>query len=111
MDITKVEECEVGKKSRKRSDGCKNWWKEYYVYVISSLLILITVAVTMMLKHYWPFGDMVLLDGDYILQTWPFVADLQEKVRSGESILYTWGAGLGTNLYSILAYGLLSPAT
>lgn len=111
MDITKVEEREVGKKSRKRSDGCKNWWKEYYVYVISSLLILITVAVTMMLKHYWPFGDMVLLDGDYILQTWPFVADLQEKVRSGESILYTWGAGLGTNLYSILAYGLLSPAT
>lgn len=111
MDTTKVEEREVRKEGCKPKSGFKNWWREYYVYVVSSLLILITVAVTMMLKHYWPFGDKVLLDGDYILQTWPFVADLQEKIRSGESILYTWGAGFGTNLYSILAYGLLSPAT
>lgn len=111
MDKTNVEECAIRKANYKQRKGFRNWWKEYYVYVVSSLLILITVAVTMMLKHYWPFGDKVLLDGDYILQTWPFVADLQEKIRSGESIIYTWGAGFGTNLYSILAYGLLSPVT
>ncbi len=47
--------------------------------------------------------------GDFVGQTVPFVLELKRKILAGESILYTWNAGMGTNFIATLAYGLCSP--
>lgn len=87
------------------------WWKTYYVYAVSSLIILITVVVVLAVKHFWPFGNGTLLNGDFIAQGWPFIMEFKEKLASGDSLLYTWNAGFGTNFYSILSYGMFNPFT
>lgn len=95
---------------RKTSKG-QRWWKEYYVYVISSLLILLAITVVLAVKKFWPFGNGVLLNGDFILQGWPFILEFKRKLAAGESLLYTWNAAFGTNFFSIMTYGLLNPST
>lgn len=87
------------------------WWKTYYVYAVSSLIILITVVVVLAVKHFWPFGNGTLLNGDFILQGWPFIMEFKRKLATGDSLLYTWHAGFGTNFYSILSYGMFNPFT
>lgn len=89
----------------------QQWWKEYYVYVVSSLLILLAITIVLAVKKFWPFGDGVLLNGDFILQGWPFILEFKRKLASGESLLYTWNAAFGTNFFSILTYGLVNPST
>ena len=89
----------------------REWWKTYYVYAVSSLIILITVVVVLAVKHFWPFGNGTLLNGDFIMQGWPFIMEFKRKLATGDSLLYTWHAGFGTNFYSILSYGMFNPFT
>lgn len=109
-DVTEAKEEQQKKADRKGSIG-KQWWREYYVYVISSLLILLAITVVLAVKKFWPFGNGVLLNGDFILQGWPFILEFKRKLASGESLLYTWNAAFGTNFFSILTYGLVNPST
>ena len=95
----------------KTQKGFMKWWKQYYVYVVSSLFIIAVVAAVFALDQYWPFGDAILLDGDFMLQGLPFSVELKNKLLSGESLSYTWNAGFGTNFYSILSYGMVNPST
>ncbi|MCM1495007.1 MAG: YfhO family protein [Bacteroides sp.] len=109
-DVTELKEEKQRKADRKDSRRTL-WWKKYYVYVISSLLILLAITVVLAVKKFWPFGNGVLLNGDFILQGWPFILEFKRKLASGESLLYTWNAAFGTNFFSILTYGLVNPST
>jgi uncharacterized membrane protein YfhO len=91
--------------------GIKRLWRNYYVYIVSSLLIVIAFVAVLAVKKFWPFGTGVLLNGDFALQGWPFVMELKHKLQSGESLLYTWNVGYGTNFYSLFTYGLFNPST
>lgn len=91
--------------------GLRHFWGEYYVYIVSSLLIVVAMIVVLVIKRYWPFGNSLLIGGDFMLQGWPFLAELKHKLMEGDSLLYTWNAGFGTNFYSIIAYGLVNPIT
>lgn len=104
---------EMGKEQNMKSSeqGLRYWWGQYYVYVISSLLIIVIMLVIMIFKGIWPFGDSTLLNGDYIIQAIPFLAELKNKLMNGESLFYTWNAGYGTNFYSIIAYLMVNPFT
>lgn len=95
----------------KRKIWFVQWWKKYYVYVISSILILIAVGIVLVAKHFWPFGEGALLNGDVLIQTWPFIAELRRKFFSGESLLFTWNGAYGSNFYSFLTYGHINPIT
>lgn len=108
-NITQKQQPDDSSVREKRSVA--NWWRNYYVYIISSLLILLAVTVVLVVKKFWPFGNGVLLNGDFILQGWPFVEEFKRKLMSGDSWFYTWNAGYGTNFYSILSYGMFNPST
>ena len=99
----KNEKLDSDKRNENREKPKNNWWEKYYVYVISSLIIIAVVIVVLVVKKFWPFGDLVLLNGDFLQQSWPYMVELREKLASGESLLYTWNAGMGTNFYSILS--------
>ncbi|MBQ8147708.1 MAG: YfhO family protein [Lachnospiraceae bacterium] len=96
-------------KEKQSSNPILNWWKKNYVYVVSSLLVIAVVMTVLALKHFWPFGKAMLLNGDYISQTWPFLVELKEKLATGEGLVYTWNAGFGTNFLSIISFGLINP--
>jgi len=57
----------------------------------------------------FPFGDRQVLVTDAWHQYYPFLVDLHTKLRSGDSLLYTWNNGMGTNYLSLAAYYCASP--
>ncbi len=87
----------------------QSFWKRYYVYIISSIIIVTAVTVVLVVKKFWPFGDGVLLNGDFVIQGWTMMTEFREKLASGESLLYTWNAGFGTNFLTIFSFYLVNP--
>jgi len=86
---------------------------EYYQYNKFILLafafpfLLMTVAFA--IKEVSPFGDKQILVTDLWHQYYPFLVDLQSKLKHGESLFYTWSVGMGTNYLSLMSYYLASP--
>lgn len=60
-------------------------------------------------RGVYPFGDQQILKSDAWHQYYPFLAELQNKLKSGESLYYTWNNGLGTNFWVLIAYYCSSP--
>lgn len=56
-----------------------------------------------------PFGDSSLLIIDGLHQYMPFYSILYDKLKSGESLFYSFRAGLGINFLSLFSYYLSSP--
>lgn len=94
---------------RKRTSA-RQWWRTYYVYIVSSLLIVGTILAVMALKGFWPFGDSMFLNGDFALQSYPYLEEFKHKLATGESLLYTWNVGYGTNYFSIFTT-IINPFT
>ena len=57
----------------------------------------------------YPFGTNCILHIDMYHQYCPFFMELQEKLTSGGSLLYSWNLGLGSDFVSLYAYYLASP--
>lgn len=57
----------------------------------------------------YPFGENCILHVDMYHQYCPFFMELQEKLTSGGSLLYSWNLGLGSDFISLFAYYLASP--
>lgn len=86
------------------------FWNNYYVYIVSSAIIIAVIMAVLAVKGFWPFGNAILLNGDFGLQSWPYITELKHKLMSGDSLIYTWNAGYGINFYAI-ATGLINPLT
>lgn len=56
-----------------------------------------------------PFGTNQILVTDLWHQYYPFLVDLQNKLKEGGSLLYTWSIGLGENYPALMSYYLASP--
>ncbi len=57
----------------------------------------------------FPFGDNQIMVIDSWHQYYPFLQELHNKLTHGESILYSWNTGLGSNFLAIIAYYAMSP--
>ena len=56
-----------------------------------------------------PFGTNQIHVTDLWHQYYPFMADFQDKLQSGGSLLWTWRSGGGTNYIALMSYYLASP--
>ncbi len=56
-----------------------------------------------------PFGDMQMLYSDLREQYYPFLHEFHARMQNGESILWSWNGGLGTDFGSLIAYYIASP--
>ena len=56
-----------------------------------------------------PYGDKQILVTDLWHQYYPFLVDYQSKLKAGESLLWSWTSGGGTNYIALIAYYLASP--
>ena len=55
------------------------------------------------------YGTRQMLVIDLWHQYFPFLADLQDKLQNGGSLLWTWSVGMGSNFIAMMSYYLLSP--
>ena len=71
---------------------------------VSLIFLFVTIA-----GEVYPFGDQCILRTDMYHQYAPFFSELRNKLRSGETLNFTWNLGLGVNFIAIIAYYLASP--
>lgn len=80
------------------------------VFVILAFIIpfvLMTIAFAIMGCE--PFGENQILVTDLWHQYYPFLVDLQDKLKNGESLFWSWTQGGGTNYFALMSYYLASP--
>lgn len=88
---------------------CNAWIKRNYIWLVSAGITAVFMLTVMIAGEVAPFGDGSLTMVDSIHQYIAFFSDYQEKLREGDSLLFTWNVGMGTNFLSLLLYYLASP--
>jgi uncharacterized membrane protein YfhO len=83
--------------------------KKNYVLILSFLLPVVILETAYITRGIYPFGGRDILLIDLYHQYAPFVSDLQDKLRSFSSLLYSWTGGLGATYLPLIAYYLASP--
>lgn len=79
------------------------------LYVISFLIPSIIMLGIFVVQEIYPFGSRSFLHIDMYHQYFPFLVEFYHKLRNGESLLYSWNTGLGSNFVALYAYYLASP--
>ncbi len=67
------------------------------------------MLVLMFVSSAAPFGDYSMLYSDMFHQYYPFFKAFREHLRSGESLLWDWSAGMGMDYLGLVSYYLASP--
>lgn len=78
-------------------------------YLIVFLVPIMCMIIHMYIRKCYPFGDNTILLGDANAQYYWFEKMLLEKIKNGESILFSWQAGMGFEFYQNFFYYLSSP--
>lgn len=84
----------------------KRWLKPELLAFTVPVLILLLVYI---IRGVFPFGDKIYVRMDFYHQYAPFVKEFCRRIWEGESLLYAWELGLGTNYWAHFAYYLASP--
>ena len=86
----------------------KKW--ENRIPLLASFLIPLLIALIVCMDHeVFPFGDRCILHVDMYHQYCPFFTEFMNKLKAGDSLLYSWSIGLGADFVSLYAYYLASP--
>ena len=83
--------------------------KKHHVILLAFFLPAFILELSYVAIGIFPFGNRSLLIIDLYHQYAPFISDLQDKLRSSSSLLYSWSGGLGVNYLPLFAYYLASP--
>lgn len=79
------------------------------LYLISFFIPFITMIAIFIGNQIFPFGDRSFLHIDMYHQYFPFLTEFFHKLRSGDSLFYSWNTGIGSNFVALYAYYLASP--
>lgn len=97
-------------KIKKKSNfSFTKWCNDNKLYLLAFILPVISMLVVYLIKGVFPFGDEMYLRSDCYHQYTPYLEILQNKLRGGGSLFYTWEIGAGMNFVAIAAYYLASP--
>lgn len=83
--------------------------KRNYVILLAFLLPSLILEAAFIFDGIFPFGKRSILIIDLYHQYAPFISDLQDKLRSFSSLLYSWSSGLGIYYLPLFAYYIASP--
>ncbi len=78
--------------------------KEFKIGAAAFLLPMLALYAVFAFNGVHPFGDKQILVTDLWHQYYPFLCELQEKLKTGQSLLYSEGIGMGTNFLALIAY-------
>ena len=77
--------------------------------ILAFAIPMIGMWVGFALCKVHPFGDMQMLYSDLREQYYPFLHEFQARLQNGESLIWSWNGGLGTDFGSLIAYYIASP--
>lgn len=80
-----------------------------FFYAASFLMPLILTLILFAVREIYPFGDVSFLKKDMYQQYTPFFYEFCRKLKAGDSLWYSWNAGIGANFLAVIAYYLASP--
>lgn len=83
--------------------------KQNQLYILAFAIPFLTMQALFMANSIYPFGDRSFLNIDMYHQYFPFLTDMYHKLKSGESLYYSWNAGIGSNFIALFAYYLATP--
>ncbi len=83
--------------------------RKNHVILLSFFLPAFILELAYAVHGIFPFAKWDVLIIDLYHQYAPFISDLQDKIRSLSSLLYSWEGGLGTNYLPLFGYYLASP--
>ncbi|MBQ8541531.1 MAG: YfhO family protein [Clostridia bacterium] len=83
--------------------------KMFLVGAASFVLPALALYIIFAINGVHPFGDTQILVTDLWHQYYPFLCELQERLKEGQSILYSENIGLGINFWALIAYYCASP--
>ncbi len=87
----------------------KNKFKNLPFYILSFLIPSVILGIIFYIKNITPFGSGSLIIGDLEWQFVPFVNEFCEKLKTGNSLMYSWYRGMGHDFIGEIAYYLASP--
>ncbi len=86
-------------------------WVNAGPYIAAFFVPVLVMLIVFIERGIWPFGDRCFLCTDLYHQMAPFHKELQWKLQTGGSLLYSWNIGAGTNFWTLSAYYNASPWT
>ncbi len=92
-----------------KSVSKKEKWAERMPLLASFLLPLLIIFILCIERGIFPFGERSMLRMDMWHQYCPFYTELLNKLQSGESLMYSFHVGMGSDFISLIAYYLASP--
>ena len=76
---------------------------------LAFILPAATMLVLFIVNRIYPFGGRTFLSADLYHQYMPFFSELLHKIRSGESLDFSFHVGIGSNFLALYGYYLASP--
>lgn len=87
----------------------KNFFQKNMICILSTIIPLILMLIIFIAREIYPFGDESFLHIDMYHQYFPFLTEFYHKVKSGESLFYSFQTGIGSNFLALYVYYLASP--
>ena len=75
----------------------------------SFLLPFLAMIAIFIGNQIYPFGDGSFMHSDMYHQYVPFLQEFLSKIRSGESLFYSWKIGMPSNYLALFVYYCASP--
>ncbi|MEG1848110.1 MAG: YfhO family protein [Lachnospiraceae bacterium] len=85
------------------------WLQRNYIYLLSFMIPVVIMITIFIARSIFPFGDRSFLHVDMYHQYFPFLTEFYHKLKSGDSLLYSWNTGIGSNFLALFVYYLSSP--
>ncbi|MDR1563470.1 MAG: YfhO family protein [Oscillospiraceae bacterium] len=79
------------------------------IYLEAFLLSSLSMGIAFIIFGLYPFGGKSLLTSDLAQQYIQIFSEYRNIMHGGQSIFFSWNAGMGLNFFGILSYCLLSP--
>lgn len=89
----------------------KQFLKKNRLYLLSFCIPTAVMLIIFMVNQIYPFGNgsRSFLHIDMYHQYFPFLTEFYHKLKNGESLLYSWNTGIGSNFLALYVYYLASP--
>ncbi len=82
----------------------------YNRYIFAAFFMpVILVAIAFAVTGIYPFGSQQIPVIDMYHQYVPFLSELQHKLQTADTLLYTWDGAAGSNFWNLIAYYGASP--
>ena len=98
-------------KTNSKKFSIKDWFEKNKLYILAFVLPILSMLIVYYFKNIFPFGDQMYLRSDCYHQYTPYLEILQQKLKDGGSLFYTWEIGAGMNLWRLPLIILQVPLT